>query len=76
MVVSRLTAKSQTTVPQAVRRALRVGPGDSIGYEIEGEKVTMRRLPGLSDDPFINPFATFTEWASELDSVYDVLADR
>ena len=76
MIISRITAKSQTTVPQAVRRALGVGPGDAIGYEIEGDRVTMRRMAEVSTDPFDNPFATFTEWASEADSAYDVLATR
>jgi antitoxin PrlF len=76
MIMSRITAKSQTTVPQAVRRALGVGPGDRVGYEIEGNRVTLCRVPEISNDPFVNPFANFTEWASDADSAYDVLATR
>jgi antitoxin PrlF len=34
MILSRITAKAQTTIPQAVRRALGVKPGDDIAYEI------------------------------------------
>ncbi len=77
MIVSRITAKSQTTVPAAVRRALKVKPGDAIGYEIDGDKVTLRSVPLVDPtDPFINNFSTFTEWLSEADSAYDVLASR
>lgn len=69
MILSRITAKAQTTIPQAVRRALGVKPGDDIAYEIEGDRVVIRR----AGDPFDRPFASFTEWADELDSVYDTL---
>lgn len=67
MIHSRITAKSQTTVPQAVRRALGVGPGDDIGWEIDGNKV-MLSVVSSDRDPFENPFATFTEWADEIDT--------
>lgn len=76
MIMGRITSKSQTTVPLAVRRALGVGPGDVIGYEINGSEVMLRRASKVSRDPFVNPYANFTEWADELDSVYDVLAER
>jgi antitoxin PrlF len=68
MIISRITAKSQTTVPAAVRRALNIGPGDSIGYEVDGDHVTLKpvRLRSTSD-PFVNNFSTFTEWDSEAD---------
>jgi antitoxin PrlF len=70
MIRSKLTSKSQTTLPQAVRRALNVQPGDELVYEIEGSRVVLHKAPL---DPFDDPFATFTEWASDLDKVYDDL---
>ena len=70
MITSKLTSKSQTTLPQAVRRALNVQPGDEIAYEIEGSRVVLHKA---RLDPFDDPFATFTEWASDLDKVYDDL---
>jgi len=65
MIVSKLTSKSQTTIPQSVRRALQIGPGDEIEYEIvEGHVVlTKARIGGKTDDPF----RTFDEWSTEAD---------
>jgi len=72
MIQSRITSKAQTTIPRAVREALGVKEGDLLAYEIEGERVVLRRSAN-SADSFENPFATFIEWADELDSVYDDL---
>jgi antitoxin PrlF len=73
MIHGRITAKSQTTIPRAVREALGIGPGDSVGYEIRGGEVVMRRISRKPRDPFLANFSTFTEWSSEADSAYDVL---
>jgi antitoxin PrlF len=67
MIHSRVTSKAQTTVPAAVRRALGIEPGDEIGWELEGDRVVLRRVEP-DTDPFDSPFALFTEWADELDS--------
>jgi antitoxin PrlF len=72
MIQSRITSKAQTTIPRAVRAALGVKEGDLLNYEIDDGKVILRRAKP-SADPFENPFATFTEWADDLDSVYDDL---
>jgi hypothetical protein len=63
-VTSHLGVKSQTVLPKEVR-ALGVGPGDLIGYSIQGGRVilTAVRAPQPEDDPF----ACFDEWASEAD---------
>ena len=66
MIHSRITAKAQTTVPLAVRRALGIGPGDEVLWEVDGEQVTVRRV-AVPTDPFDHPFAGFTEWASDAD---------
>jgi len=64
MIVSRMTSKAQTTIPQAVRRALKLRPGDAIAYEIRGDRVLLSRS---SDDVADDPFAVFDEWRSEAD---------
>ena len=65
MIVSKLTSKSQTTIPQSVRRALQIGPGDEIEYEIvDGHVIlTKARVGGKTDDPF----RSFEEWSTEAD---------
>jgi antitoxin PrlF len=69
MIVGRILAKAQTTIPRAVCLALGVKPGDEIAYEIEGDRVVMRRV----GDPGNRPLPSFSEWGDELDAVYDSL---
>ncbi len=71
MIHSRITSKAQTTIPRAVREALRLEIGDELAYEIDGDRVVITRVIG--PDPFVANFSTFTEWADEADSAYDVL---
>lgn len=74
MIHSRITSKAQTTIPKAVREALDLREGDEVSYEIDGDRVVLRRYDPA--DPFDNPFASFTEWAGEADRVYDVLSEN
>jgi antitoxin PrlF len=57
-VESTLTDRYQTTVPETVRRALRLGKRDKIHYTIrpDGEVVLTRAASGGSDDPALAPF--------------------
>lgn len=65
MIISKLTSKSQTTIPQAVRSALHLKEGDAIRYTIEADgRVTIAREPSEGAD---DPFATFAEWDGEAD---------
>ena len=67
MITSKLTSKAQTTIPQAVRVALKLKDGDEIGFQIEGNRVILSRVPPIpgGDDPF----RTFDEWSSEADRI-------
>lgn len=68
MILGKITAKAQTTIPLAVRRALGLGPGDEIRYEIEDGRVILTRVPSDGEsDMYINNFSMFTEWASDAD---------
>lgn len=64
MIKSKLTTKSQTTIPQPVRAALDLRPGDEVVYEIEGDRAILRKAEG---EPVEDPFATFSEWDGEAD---------
>ena len=58
------TSKAQTTIPQPVRSALHLRPGDELAYVIEEDKIILKRAERESPD---NPFALFTEWDSPAD---------
>jgi antitoxin PrlF len=63
-VYSKVSVKSQTVVPAEVRERLRIKPGDRLRYIIDETGVRIERsAPNEEDDPF----ATFTEWASDAD---------
>ena len=64
MIVSKLTSKAQTTIPQAVRTALRVRDGDELVYEIDGNRVILSKRSTPDKD---DPFRSFEEWDSEAD---------
>jgi len=64
MIISKLTSKAQTTIPQPVRSALHLREGDAIAYQIEGDRVIITRAATESPE---DPFATFSEWASDAD---------
>jgi antitoxin PrlF len=46
-VHSTVTSKGQTTIPERIRRALRIKPGDRLEYALEGERMTVRVHPGI-----------------------------
>ena len=60
-VESTLTDRYQTTVPETVRRALRLGKRDKIHYTIRpGGEVVLRRVEASEvDDPVLGQFLGF-----------------
>ncbi len=64
MISSKITSKSQTTVPRSVRAALKLGVGDTILYAIEGDQVVMTKATTPTSD---SPTEGFEEWGSEND---------
>jgi antitoxin PrlF len=61
---SKLSRKSRTALPREVRERLGVSPGDRLRYVLDDAGVRIERgAPNAQGDPF----ATFTEWASEAD---------
>lgn len=64
MLTSKLTSKSQTTIPQPVRTALGLRPGDDVAYPIDDGQVVLTKARTVRGD---DPFKTFEEWDSEAD---------
>jgi antitoxin PrlF len=66
MITSKLTNKAQTTIPQAVRTALGLRPGDELAYVIENGRAVLTRVDNRQAAE--DPFATFSEWNSPGDA--------
>ncbi|WP_300574868.1 type II toxin-antitoxin system PrlF family antitoxin [Phenylobacterium sp.] len=65
MITSKLTPSGQTTIPQAVRAALDLKPGDRLVYLVGGDRVVLSKRGHSAPDPF----ATFSEWHADTDHV-------
>jgi antitoxin PrlF len=63
VATSTITSKSQTVIPRPVREKLGLRPGDRLRYVETAEGIVIEKARIPEDDPF----ATFTEWASDAD---------
>ena len=61
---SKVSVKSQTVIPRAVRERLRLKPGDVLRYQMTDDGVLLDKAPANDGD---DPFATFSEWSNEAD---------
>lgn len=60
--IAKLTSKSQTTAPIAVRKALAVGPHDQIAFTVlEGGRVEVRKVEESDSDPVVRRYLAFLE---------------
>jgi antitoxin PrlF len=67
-LISKITSKGQTTVPQSVRAALRSKPGDLLAWEVDadGRVAVLRVQP--TDVEYLRAVAgTLSEWHSAED---------
>jgi len=68
LAVAKITTKGQTTIPQAVRVALHVAPGDLIAWEVGSDgTATVRRVQPMDIEYLRAVEGTFTEWGSAED---------
>lgn len=59
--VCTITAKGQTTVPKAIRRALGVSYGGRITFRVEDGTVSVHAAAESEQDPVLVPFLTLLE---------------
>lgn len=60
IVTSKVTARSQTTLPPAVRTVLGLQPGERIGYVIDGNEIRLVNVSSLEhEDPVLDKFLAF-----------------
>jgi len=67
-VLSKLTTKSQATIPEKIRKILGLHPGDSVAFEItENQNVSIRKAVPI-DFEFAKALeGTLSEWSSKND---------
>lgn len=62
ILTSKLTERSQTTVPPGVRKVLGLAAGERLGYIIEGDTVRLVNASALEhEDPTLQKFLAFLE---------------
>ncbi|WP_019506135.1 AbrB/MazE/SpoVT family DNA-binding domain-containing protein [Pleurocapsa sp. PCC 7319] len=66
-LTSKVTQKYQATIPQAVREKLAIEKGDRIIFEIEDEKVVLKKVSPVDWEYLESVAATLGEWSSEAD---------
>ena len=59
---SRLTRKYQATIPAPVRRVLGLKQGDTVRFEVDGNRVTLRRQTAADRAYLRGLQATLSEW--------------
>lgn len=64
---SKLTSKYQATIPEAVRKAMHLRAGDIVAFDIDGDKVSLRKAT-VVDMAFSKALeGTLDEWNSRED---------
>ena len=68
IAVAKITAKGQTTIPQDIRAALNVAPGDLIAWEVGPNGIaTVRRVQPMDLEYMRAVEGTLSEWAGAAD---------
>ncbi len=68
VAVGKITAKGQTTIPQDVRTALHIAPGDLIAWEVGADGTAIvRRVQPLDIEYLRAVEGTLSEWAGRAD---------
>ena len=68
IAVAKITAKGQTTIPQDIRAALNVAPGDLISWEVGPDgTATVRRVQPMDIEYLRAVEGTLSEWGEAAD---------
>ncbi|RWX51461.1 looped-hinge helix DNA binding domain-containing protein, AbrB family [Candidatus Electrothrix marina] len=67
-ITTKLTGKSQTTIPKEIRKILGIHPGDSVAFELNEESRVFIRKATPVDFEFAKALeGTLSEWSSKND---------
>lgn len=64
---SKLTSKFQATIPAPIRKHLELQAGDNVAFDIEDERVVLRKAQPLDLEYLSGVEETLSEWGSEED---------
>ena len=64
---SKLTSKYQATIPEPVRRLLKLQAGDVIAFDIKGDAVQLRKARAVDPAVAQSLEGALSEWASAVD---------
>ena len=67
METAKLTARGQTTIPKRIRAEAGFRAGDLLAFEIERDRLIVRRGAPARDDYLAGLERTLSEWASPED---------
>ena len=68
VITSKLTTKSQATIPEKIRKILGVMPGDSVAFEVNKSLKVLIRKANPIDFEFAKALeGTLSEWSSKYD---------
>lgn len=67
MKFARITARGQTTIPKSVRKAADLQEGDVVAFEVEGDRVVLRKVSTEQDAYLRGLGETMGEWTSPED---------
>jgi antitoxin PrlF len=65
--ISKVTAKYQATIPQAVREVLEIDRGDCVTFEISEEQVVLKKVLPLDWKYLDTVSDTLSKWSSPAD---------
>ena len=67
VIISTVSSKGQTTIAVAIRRLLKIEPGDAIEYQVDGTAVRIQKV-GKVDPRWARALdAMFAEWTDQAD---------
>ncbi|MBI9082079.1 MAG: AbrB/MazE/SpoVT family DNA-binding domain-containing protein [Desulfobacterales bacterium] len=65
--MSKLSAKGQVTIPVDIRKALGIGSGDLVAYELQGKSVKLKKVEPFDAAYHASISETLEEWHSPED---------
>lgn len=62
VVLAKLTSKGQATIPEPIRKQLKLKPGDRIAFAVKGGTVTLRRAEAMDAGFLKLATESFADW--------------